>query len=84
MKSITHTLRCSSRAASVPPHWYSLFLLNHISQVCQRTLKLPAIDSLCCFACVFEGDSEVGATGTSGFRRFDRRSCVSYLIDEGS
>ena len=36
-------------------------MINHIAQVCQRALELPAIDGLGRFAGVFEGDAEVGA-----------------------
>ena len=36
-------------------------MINHVAQICQRALELPAIDGLGGFAGVFEGDAEVGA-----------------------
>ena len=46
-------------------------MINHISQVCQRALELPAVDSLGGFAGVFEGDAEVGAVSASRFTWLD-------------
>ena len=46
-------------------------MIDHIAQVCQRALELPAIDSLGGFAGVFEGDAEVGAVSAGGFAWLD-------------
>ena len=46
-------------------------MIDHIAQVCQRALELPAIDSLGRFAGVFEGDAEVGAVSAGGFSWLD-------------
>ena len=46
-------------------------MINHVAQVCQRALELPAIDSLGGFAGVFEGDAEVGAVSAGGFAWLD-------------
>ena len=58
-------------------------MIDHIAQVCQRALELPAIDSLGCFAGVFEGDAEVRAVSTGGLALLDRGGCVADL-DERS
>ena len=70
-REMPRTLCSPSCAPSVPPHRHSLLLLNHIAQVCQRTLELPAIDGLCGFAGVFERDTEVSAASAGGFRGLD-------------
>lgn len=41
-------------------------MVDDIAQVCESALELPAIDSLCGFAGVFEGDTEVGAVSAGG------------------
>ena len=57
-------------------------MINHIAQVCQRALELPAIDGLGCFAGVFEGNAEVGAVSAGGFACLDRGGCVADLDEE--
>lgn len=57
-------------------------MIDYIAQVCQRALKLPAVDSLCCFAGVLEGDAEVGAVSAGRFALLDRGSCVADLDDK--
>ena len=79
---ISRTLRSPSRTPSIPPHGYRLFVIDHIAQVCQCALELPAIDSLCCFTGVLEGDAEVGAVSAGGFALLDRGSCVADLDDK--
>lgn len=59
-------------------------MIDHIAQVCQRAFELPAIDSLSCFAGIFEGDAKVGAMSTGGFALLDRGSCVADLKRRGS
>jgi len=74
-----HTLRSPSCAPSIPPHGHRLFMFNHIVQIGQRALQLPAVDGLCCFAGVFEGDAEVGAVGAGGLALLDCGGCVADL-----
>ena len=57
-------------------------MINHIAQVCQRALELPAIDGLGRFAGVFEGDAEVGAVSAGGFAWLDCGGCVADLDEE--
>ena len=57
-------------------------MINHIAQVCQRALELPAVDGLGRFAGVFEGDAEVGAVSAGGFALLDRGGCVADLDEE--
>lgn len=57
-------------------------MINHIAQVRQRALELPAIDGLGRFAGVFEGNAEVGAVSAGGFACLDRGGCVADLDDE--
>ncbi len=57
-------------------------MIDHIAQVCERALELPAIDSLSRFAGVFEGDAEVGAVSAGGFALLDRGGCVTDLDEE--
>lgn len=58
-------------------------MINHITQVCQRALELPAVDGLGRFAGIFEGNAEVGAVSAGRFAGLDRRGCVTDLDDEG-
>ena len=57
-------------------------MVDHIAQVCQRALELPAIDGLGRFAGVFEGNTEVGAVSTGRFAWFNRGGCVANLHEE--
>ena len=57
-------------------------MIDHIAQICQGALELPAIDRLCCFTGVFEGDSEVSAASAGGFAGLDGRGCVADLVKE--
>ena len=68
---VPRTLRCPPSTSCIPPHGHRLFMINHIAQVCQGALELPAIDSLGGFAGVFEGDAEVGAVSAGGFAWLD-------------
>jgi len=52
-----HTLTRSSCTPSVPPHGHGLLLLNHIVEVGQCALQLPAVDRLRRLAGVLEGDA---------------------------
>ena len=79
---MTRTLRSPPGTASIPPHRYRLFVINHIAQVCQRALELPAVDRLSGFAGVFEGDAEIGAVSAGGFALLDRGGCVADLDEE--
>lgn len=74
-----HTLTRSSCAPSVAPHGYGLLLLNHIVEVGQRALQLPAVDRLGRLAGVLEGDAQVGTARAGGFRRLDMGGCVPDL-----
>ena len=69
--TITRTLRGPPCTSGIPPHGNRLFVINHVAQVCQRALELPAIDRLGGFAGVFEGDAEVGAVSAGGFAWLD-------------
>ena len=80
--TIPRTLRSPPRTPSIPPHGHRLFMIDHIAQICQRALELPAIDSLSRFAGVFEGHAEVGAVGAGGFALLDRGGCVADLEEE--
>ena len=79
---ITRTLRCPPGTTGISPHGYRFFMIDHIAQVCQCALDLPAIDGLSRFAGVFEGDTEVGAMGAGGFALLDRGGCVANLDEE--
>ena len=79
---ISRTLRSPPGTPSIPPHWHSLFMINHIGQICQRALEFPSIDSLSRFTGVFEGDAEVGAVSAGGFALLDRRGCVADLHEK--
>lgn len=57
-------------------------MIDHVAQVCQRALELPAIDSLSCFAGVFEGDAEVFAVSAGRFALLNRSSCIADLDEE--
>ena len=57
-------------------------MIDYVAQVCQRALKLPAIDGLSRFAGVLEGDAEVGAVSAGGFALLDRGGCVADLGEE--
>lgn len=76
---ISRTLRSPPCTPSIPPHGHRLLMIDHIAQVGQRALKLPAIDGLGCFAGVFEGDAEIGTVSAGGFALFDRGGCVADL-----
>lgn len=73
------TLTRSPCTPSVPPHGHGLLLLNHIVEVGQCALKLPAVDRLSCLAGVLEGDAQVGTARAGGFRRLDVGGCVADL-----
>lgn len=73
------TLRSPPCTPRIPPHRYRFLVIDYIAQICQRALEFPAIDSLCGFAGVFEGDAEVGAVGAGGFALLDCRGCVADL-----
>ena len=75
------TLRTPSRTPCIPPHWNSLFLLNHIVQVGQSALELPAVDRLGRFAGIFERYAEIGAASSGGLSRFYLGCCVPDLIE---
>ena len=77
--SHSRTLRSPPRAPSIPPHGHRLLMIDHIAQVRQRALELPAIDRLRCFAGVFEGDAEVGAVSAGGFALLNCGGCVANL-----
>lgn len=57
-------------------------MINHIAQICQRALELPAIDGLGRLAGVFEGDAQVGAVGAGRFALLDRGGGVADLEEE--
>jgi hypothetical protein len=71
------TLSSSSCASSITPHWNGLLVLSNILQVLDCALQLPAVDCLCGFAGVLEGDTEVGATSAGGGTVFNGCCCVS-------
>lgn len=73
------TLRSPPSTPRVSPHRYRFLVIDHITQICQRALQLPAIDRLCRFAGVFEGDAEVGAVGAGRFALLDCCGCVADL-----
>ena len=75
----SRTLCTSPRAPCISPHWHRFFLLDHVVQVGQRALQLPAVDGLRRFAGVFEGDAEVGAAGAGGLGGLDLGGCVADL-----
>ena len=57
-------------------------MIDHIAQVCQRALELPAVDRLSCFAGVLEGDAEIRAVSAGRFPLLDRGGCVADLDEE--
>lgn len=61
------TLSGSPCAAGVPLHGNRLCVPNDVVEVCDGALELPTVDGLGGLAGVLEGDTEVGATGASGF-----------------
>ena len=81
---ISRTLRSPPGTPSIPPHGHSLFMIDHIVQICQRALELPSIDSLSGFTGVFEGDAEVGAVSAGRFALLDRCGCVADLHEKES
>lgn len=76
------TLRSPPRTPRITPHWYRLLMINDITEIGERALELPAIDSLSRFTGVFEGDAEVGTAGTGGLGGLDRSRCVADLVGE--
>jgi hypothetical protein len=74
-----HTLCSTASTTSIPSHWHSLLVLLNILEELHSALQLPAIDGLCGFSRVLEGDSKVGSTGTSGLRWVYLCSGVSNL-----
>ena len=76
---IPRTLCSPPGTSSIPPHRHRLFVIDHIAQVCQCALELPAVDRLSRFAGIFEGDTEVRAVSAGGFPLLDRGSCVADL-----
>jgi hypothetical protein len=54
-------------------------MIDDISKICKSALELPAIDGLCSFAGVLEGDAEVGAVSAGGLAWLDRGGCVADL-----
>ena len=79
---ISHTLRSPPGTPSIPPHGHSLFMIDHIVQICHGALELPSIDSLGRFSGVFEGDAEVGAVSAGRFALLDCCGCVADLHEE--
>lgn len=73
------TLRRSPSRPGISPHRHRLGVPNHIVQVGDGALELPAVDGLGGFTCVLEGNAEVGAAGAGGFRGLEVRGCVSDL-----
>ncbi len=74
-----HTLTRPSCTPSVPPHGHGLLLLNHIVEVGQRALQLPAVDGLRRLAGILKGDAQVGTARAGRFRRLDVGGCVADL-----
>lgn len=56
---------------------------DHVVQVGDGALQLPAIDGLGGLTGVFEGDAEICAAGAGGFGGLDRGGCVADLFGEG-
>ena len=75
-------MRSPPGTSSIPPHRHRLFVIDHIAQIRQRALELPAVDRLSRFAGVFEGDAEVRAVSAGGFPLLDRGGCVADLDEE--
>lgn len=80
MKEGVCTLSGPPCAPGVPSHGHRFDVPNHIVQVGDGALQLPAVDGLSGLARVFEGDTEVGAAGAGGFCGFDRGGCVADLL----
>lgn len=59
-------------------------MVNHIIQVGKGARKFPSVDGLRRLPGVFEGDTKVGAAGSSGFAWLDLGCCVADLWREGS
>ena len=76
----SRTLRSSTCGAGVSSHRHSLLVLLHILEIFERLLQIPAVDSLCGFACVFEADAEIGAAGARRFGGFDGCASVADLV----
>jgi hypothetical protein len=73
------TLRSASSSASVPPHGDGLLVLQDISEVGERALKLPAVDGLGGLAGVLEGNAEVAAARAGRLCALDAGCCVANL-----
>ena len=65
--------------SGVAAHGHGFLVLEHVAQVGEGAVELPAVDRLGGFACVFEGDAEVGASRTGGFRGVDLGGGVADL-----
>jgi len=74
------TLCSPPRAPRISPHRYRLLLVDHISEICKSALELPAVDGLCCFTGVFEGDTKIGPASTGGLAGLDGGCCVADLV----
>lgn len=73
------TLRSSPCTPGISPHWYGFAVTDDIVQVGDGALEFPAIDGLGGFACILEGDTEVGASSAGGFGWLKLGGCVADL-----
>lgn len=73
------TLCAAASAACIPSHGNALLELLDILEILDRTLNLPAIDSLSSLASVLEADAKVGAPGAGRLRRGDVLRSVADL-----
>lgn len=73
-------LRGAPRGSGVAAHGHGFLVLEHVAQVGEGAVELPAVDGLRGFAGVFEGDAEVGAPGAGGFRGVDLGGGVADLF----
>lgn len=76
---VLRTLGAAASATGVPSHGHNLLELLDILKVLDRTLDLPAVDSLGSLAGVLEADAKVRAPGAGRLRRGDVLRSVADL-----
>lgn len=67
------------RRTRIAAHGHGFLVLEHVAQVGEGAVELPAVDGLGRFAGVLEGDPEVGAAGAGGLRGVDLGGGVADL-----
>lgn len=73
-------LRGAAGGAGVAAHGHGFLVLEHVAQVGEGAVELPAVDGLCRFARVLEGHTQVGSPRARGFRGVDLGGRVADLV----